>query len=143
MPQNYRAMKEDNGKPLTGQGSNTLGVRPDTDIVVQPDGTVHPDTGEISVAPSLYDLPSFKIPKRLHERMIGRKKPTGSNDLHIWKMGNGTFTDAPLALHLALRVDDPEHGLIEPDAVMPFDEYENALYATRDASEIDETGTTL
>ena len=143
MPQIYRSMKEDNGKPLTGQGSSTLGIRPGTDITVQPDGTVQPDTGGMSVAPSLGALKKFLIPRRLSSVLLEAEGATGKNELHVWKMGTGTFADAPLAPKLALRVDDPEHGLVEPDAVMSLSDYETALQNTRHAWEIDETGTPL
>ena len=127
----YRSMFEEEGKPQVGQRSSTLGVLPDIDITAQSDGTVQPNTGRMSVAPSLLKLPYSMIPKRLKHLLPNGEGAKGGNNLRVWKRGTGAFADAPLAPKLALRVDSPKHGLVEPDAVMPFAEYEAALQNTR------------
>ena len=94
----------------------------------------------MSVSPALGALPSFKIPRRLRDTFAGSAKASGRNDLRLWKIGEGPFQNAPLAAHLVLTLEDAAHGFIEPDAVMPFEEYETALQSTRDDWEIDEGG---
>lgn len=69
MPQIDRAMTREGNKPKLGSTARTLGVRVPPacfhDIPVDPDGTVAPRTGGMSVAPAWRALPLHRIPRRL------------------------------------------------------------------------------
>lgn len=139
----YRSMFEQDGKPQCGREKSRLGVRPGIDMKSAPDGTVRPGAKGMSVAPSLGAMKDFLIPERLRDSILEAEGATGDSDLRVWKMGKGPFLDAPLTRQLALRVTSPTHGQVEPNAVMPSQVYEDALYSTRDAWEVDEGGTPL
>jgi hypothetical protein len=70
------------------------------------------------------------VPKRLKPSV---PFAAGNNNLIVWAAGGGPFVDGPVAPKLNLRVDpeDPLHGFVEPDAIMPAEEYECALAATQ------------
>lgn len=118
----FRAMKEDSdGKPLVGRLARTLGVRIEgqyRDIPINEDGTVHPNTGGMSVTPNTLErLPVFRLPKSLGGE--GRD-PVFS------------FQVVDLPSTLALRRDKPNHALIEPSKSCLFEEYEQNLHVTRE-----------
>lgn len=118
----FRAMKEDfDGKPLVGRLARTLGVRIEgqyRDIPINEDGTVHPNTGGMSVTPNtLEQLPVFRLPKSLGGE--GRD-PVFS------------FQVVDLPSTLALRRDKPSHALVEPSKSCLFEEYEQNLHSTRE-----------
>jgi hypothetical protein len=136
MPLIYRSMLADGEKPKAGGERGCLGVRvpPDkhADIPVAADGTVAPITGGMSVSPSLASLPFFLIPRRLLPRF---PRATGSNQLICWRMGGGSFEGGSVTAGLVLRPDPDkplQHGFVEPETVMPLDQYQQALAATRD-----------
>jgi hypothetical protein len=137
MPKIYRGMKKENGKPALGNSATALGVRVPDDIRPDGDGRVHPETGGMSVSPSVAALPPHRIPQRLRERIPGAR---GGSSLFVWSMGVGPFAAGALAPRLQVRIDvkNENHGLVEPDAVMDLADYQNALYATRDAWSVDE-----
>lgn len=125
------------GGPQVGRSARKLGVRVDSggDIEPNSEGSVSPGVGGMSVAPSLPALPAHRVPKRLRNKRPGA---IGNDGDRVWSHGQGSFADGEVAPHLRLRVDDPAHGLVEPDAPMPLDIYENALSATKGAWVIDE-----
>ena len=142
MPVVYRAMLADGVRPRVGPSALALGVRlpPDehADIAVGAEGMVEPRTGGMSVAPAWRRLPLHRIPRRLRARF---PRAAGRNDLFLWRMGDGQFSEGPLTDRLFFR-PDPEkpntHGFVEPGATMPAGEYQEALAATRDWWVIDE-----
>jgi len=82
-------------------------------------------------------LPIFLIPQRLHGLVAGA---SGRNNLSVWSMGEGTFSDEPVSATLTLRVDAPnrQHGLVEPNVRMRVEDYQSALAATRQYWKLDE-----
>jgi hypothetical protein len=137
MPRIYRSMEGDNQKPRLGASATTLGVRPEVDIPVDA-GTVHPGTGGMSVSPSLQELPPHRIPERLRSFVPNAR---GKNTLIVWRMGDGAFAAGPVAERLQLRPDPAgtSHGFVEPEVRMSLSEYQEALHATRDLWEVDES----
>jgi hypothetical protein len=137
MPRVFRLMKDVAGRPLCGSVAMALGVRPlqpgrAPDIPVDEFGNVQPGTGGMSVYASLRAMPARMVPKRLLPIV---PSAAGSNNLRVWAMGVGRFTDGPIAPQLRFRVDpeDSMHGFIEPDDIMTVAEYEAALAATQSA----------
>ena len=127
MPKVYRVMVEEDGQPKLGLGSRCLGVRVPQDIQ-SPGGNVIPETGGMSVAPSLQALPPGLVPKRLRHLYEGAIGPDSGA---VWSHGNGPFARRRLTPRLVLRPDRPGHGLVEPDAPMPLEIYQAALAGTR------------
>lgn len=140
MPLIYRAMTVDgDGKPKVGQAARTLGARvpPAGKPDIRPDGAgiVRPRTGGMSVAPGWRNLPAHRIPKRLKPLM---PDAAGKDEDACFCMGDGPFVSGAVATDLELRVDRPEHGMVEPAAAMPASDYQRALAVTRDQWVIDE-----
>lgn len=137
MPRIYRAMQADGTAPKIGHADNdVLGVREGVDITPS-DGTVHPNTGGMSVAPSKQDLPDHLIPKRLRKQGYpGARRSNSKPETVPWRTGAGKFEAAPLFDKLQLRPDPDRpaiHGFVEPDQPMPLGEYQKAIEATRPA----------
>lgn len=132
MPLIYRVMTRDGDKPMVGPTARTLGVRvppdPKPDIVPNDDGTVGPLMGGMSVAPQLHFLPYYRVPVRY--RALAPKAHGKKQDA-CWRMGDGPFISAPVAMGLTLRPDSEEHGIVEPAISMLLSEYESLLAATR------------
>jgi hypothetical protein len=137
MPRVYRVMKRGDGKPALGASATTLGVRPSTDITPDASGYVHPNSGGMSVSPSLRALPVFLLPRRLQALVPGA---AGSNSHSVWRMGEGPFVAGAIAERLQLRPDpqNSSHGFVEPGGGMSLTEYQLALHATQDDWLIDE-----
>jgi hypothetical protein len=121
----YRAMREDiDGHPVLGPSARTLGVRsgtgPNTDIPVQPSGTVLPQTGGMSAAPDQpRNLPAHRRPPAFG----------GWGQDPVWGL---ELNDLPGDLHYEPDpVPAPRHGLVEPTSAMPLGSYERALESTR------------
>ncbi|MCG8350349.1 MAG: hypothetical protein MI924_21500 [Chloroflexales bacterium] len=117
----YRSMKEaDDGLPLAGPTSRTLGSRPGTDIPVDSGGMVQPNIGGMSVSPSSpAHLPSHRRP------------PTygGTGKDPVW-----CIKACDLGPDLQYRPDPQNpshHGFIEPARRMPLDDYQHSLANTR------------
>ncbi|MGH7139046.1 MAG: hypothetical protein ACREHD_25145, partial [Pirellulales bacterium] len=121
-------------KPMIGDTANRLGVRPGTDLPVS-GGLVSPNTGGMSVSPSLRELPLFLIPKRLKHLV---RKARGRNTDAVWRMGDGTFESRHLADGLVLRVEHKKHGLVEPANETTIVAFQAALAATCGQWVIDE-----
>jgi hypothetical protein len=139
MPVIYRSMLIDGGKPKIGCSAITLGVRvppsKDADIPVGPDGSVHPNTGGMSVAPAWRSLPIFRISKRLRDKIEGA---SGSRHVFCWRMGEGAFVAGSVAQGLVLNADSDTHGTVQPNRPMPLIDYQGKLADTRDKWVIDE-----
>src|SRR5688572_29078754 len=117
MPTISRTMTPDGEKPQVGSTARTLGVRPGADIPVDSKGKVSPNTGGMSVAPSLQDLPPFRIPARL---AVTIPDACGNDQDRCWRMGTGPFVPGEVALHLRLRPDSPHHATVQPEVAVPI-----------------------
>jgi len=113
----FRAMSDAGGSPLVDPGH--LGVRTGgarRDIEVDSSGSVHPDTGGMSVTPDdPMDLPR-------HRRPRGR---LGTGTGAVWSVASPA-----MAGRLAIRQDRPTHWLIEPSSSMELSVFEEALADT-------------
>ena len=107
-------MKEGaDGTPETGPSARTLGVREGTDIPVDENGLVKPNTGGMSVAPDTpTNLPAHRRPPS--------HGGTGKDPVY------GTNTDQ-LGPDLQFRQDSPTHGVVEPAREMPVEDFQKAL----------------
>lgn len=114
-------MEAADGLPVVGPTAKTLGVRPgnasypDVTAVV-PGDTVVPGTGGMSVAP---DDPR-NLPWRRKPVSLG-----GKGREPVWEIAV-----ADLGSDLVVRFDAPTHGLIEPDAPMTLQSFQDALART-------------
>jgi hypothetical protein len=112
------------GLPMIGPTARTLGARPGSppegDIPIV-GGIVNPGTGGMSVSPS----PSSNLPPHRRPPEYGGK---GRDPL--WECDTDDLDGAKLSYR-----SDPElprtHGFIEPVRRMRFEEYQEALGATR------------
>ena len=133
MPRIYRVMKPDeDGKPKVGTASICLGIRvpPERDGITLVEGQIEPGTGGLSVRPSLQTIPVAMVSEELQAIVPGA---SGGKNHHVWQMGEGPFENAPVADNLTLRPDSRYHGLLEPSVTMLFEDFQNALAATRDS----------
>jgi tetratricopeptide (TPR) repeat protein len=137
MPLIYRVMTRDGDKPMIGDTANKLGVRPGIDLPVNGDW-VAPNTGGMSVSPSLRALPYFLIPKRLKHVV---RNARGKNTDACWRLGQGSFESGDLADGLALRVEHKKHALVEPANDTTIAAFQDAIAATCDQWVIDEQST--
>lgn len=113
----FRAMKEDDGHPQLGTSSSTLGVRRDTDIPVNDDGTVRPGTGGMSATP---DDPRLLPQSRRPRGLAGG---TGRDPVWRFDLGERQAT-------VAYEQDGPGHGVVEPSDEMAFRDYVDGVWAT-------------
>ncbi len=90
----------------------------------------------MSVSPNWRDLPLFRIPERLRSLKPGAR---GSNQTSCFRGGSGPFQQGTFAEGLTLEPDSATHGTIAPVRVMPLDDYQSALEATRPGWQVDET----
>jgi hypothetical protein len=138
MPTIYRSMLAEEGKPKIGCSATSLGVRvpPDknSDVPVDADGTVQPNTGGMSVSPGWRSLPVWRIPRRLRGKIEGA---SGSPKLFCWRMGTGPFVEDAVAEDLVLKPDSATHGTVQPERPMALSVYQGALANTRDQWVID------
>jgi hypothetical protein len=132
-------MTVDGEKPLVADSARGLGVRvgggTNTDIPVKANDDVEAETGGMSVAPSMRDLPLHRIPRRLKDKV---PFATGNNVDACWAFGDGAFIAGPLADGLMLRPDSSTHANVEPRETMPLATYRSYLAKTRDAWAVDE-----
>jgi hypothetical protein len=142
MPLIYRAMLAAGDKPQLGNTATTLGVRvppaANPDLPVDPQGSVRPGSGGMSVAPAWRLLPIHRIPRRLRPRF---PRAAGSNQLFCWRMGEGAFAAGPVVAGLDLRPDPhhaARHGFVEPSHEMKLLDYQAALAATQPHWLVDE-----
>ena len=139
MPRMYRVMKRGESvvRPEVGDTATKLGVR-ERDLPPR-DGNAHPGIGGMSVVSCIAGLrrrmrqgscnPAM-VPQRLHD--AGRVPGAiGQNSLHLFRHGEGPFVRGPVTARLALAPDGNDHATVQPSAVMAYDEYRQALVATR------------
>jgi hypothetical protein len=128
--------KDADGLPHVEQSASGLGVRPGVDIDADPEGNVLVNGKGMSVSPDWRDLPLFRIPERLRHLKRGAR---GSNNTFFFCSGTGPFQRGAFADGLTLEPDSATHGTIAPAQVMPLDDYQAALEATRPDWQVDET----
>lgn len=137
MPTVFRSMLvAADGLPVVAPTASGLGVRPGVDVDADARGVVAVNGKGMSVAPAWRDLPVFRIPKRLADRM---PRASGSDKLACFRFGAGAFGPGPFAPGLALIPDSPKHGCVAPAAPVPLVQYAGDLAATRAAWTIDES----
>lgn len=144
-PRMFRSMTPDAAapdQPQVGATRRLLGAKlpPKGDVRPDAQGNVGPTCCGMSVAPTLRTLPDHRCPDRLRHLHPGA---TGNPNDRVFRFGNGTFVAQPVAYGLRLcpdRVPAPEHGVVEPDAVMPVADYQDRLAATKPLWFVDETG---
>lgn len=116
---------DEDGLPKIGNTGRTLGVRPqfpkDSDIKINADGTVSPQTGGMSVAEG---KPSNLPPHRRSPKHDGRDKK-----LAVFELETDDLPD-----ELSCRSDTygvGVHAFVEPAWTMNFGKYQQALHNTR------------
>ena len=127
-PKVFRTMKRDatGNSPLVYASARGLGVRP-RDLSPCQLGLAHPNNGGMSVAPTLADLPPYRVPERLGHLVEGASGPDSDR---VWVVGTGAFATGEFAHGLVLRVTSANHGTVEPEICCPFEQYEAHLAAT-------------
>jgi hypothetical protein len=55
----------------------------------------------------------------------------GTNDIVVFAFGNGAFENGLIADNLKLVLGVDHHGTIQPDRVMPYEQYRTAIHETR------------
>src|SRR5437016_186230 len=121
MPLVYRVMKKDgDGLPTVEPTSNGLGVRPGTDVDMDPQGNVIANGKGLSVSPSWRDMPLLRIPKRLRDKVRGARGP---NHRFCFRAGTGPFQPGAFGAGLDLVPDSPRHGCIAPAQTIPLAQF--------------------
>ncbi len=146
MPLVFRSMLADGTgmMPRVGNDAESLGVRVSdetggTQDITVLDGKVQLGREGMSVSPSILHLPAHRVPKKfkgLIPELVGRKVPSGKNDLTCWQMGDGAFEDggfAPGLLFTTQPMGSANHGVISPEAEVSLNHYREALAATQTA----------
>jgi hypothetical protein len=137
MPLVFRAMrKEDDGFPKVEQSAGGLGVRPGVDIDLDPQGNAMVNGKGMSVSPAWRDLPISRIPRRQRSVVPGAR---GSNNTFCFKTGDGPFRPGAFAAGLVLEPDSATHGCVTPERLVPLQQYESDLAATRSHWQVDES----
>ena len=119
----FRAMKEAaDGLPEIGRSARKLGIRtgdhsPWDVAAILPTDIVGPGGGGLSVAPG----DPVRLPRHRRPSSLGG---TGADP--VWMIDSSQLPAA-----LAVRLDSPSHGLIEPTNPLPLADYEAVLAATR------------
>lgn len=121
----FRAMQADpDGLPLVCRSSRALGVRIPADICPS-NGTVHPETGGMSVAPgSIWNVPHHRRP-----RGLGRGS-TGPIDDRIFSITGSAVVECDLTVRPDPAASD-RHAFVEPARTTSLERYELALASTR------------
>lgn len=118
--------------PAVGTDDNMLGARVPphqrADVRLDPDGSVGPGSGGISVAPRITALPQGLVPERLRALRPGAR---GSNTLRVFRLGEARFGDTPVGDSLRLLPTTPKHGVLEARQSMPLNTYQQELAATQ------------
>jgi hypothetical protein len=122
----------------TGRGLGVRGVPVNgkADVDLDWEGKVILNQRGMSVVPAWRDLPTHLIPRRLKPRFPGAAGK--KDDIYCFTIGEGPFSDGPLATGLDLVVDSPEHGNVVPHASVTLDQFQADLANTRDRWIIDE-----
>lgn len=111
----------EDGYPILGAGTRTLGSRPGIDIPVE-DGHVKPEAGGMSVSPNY----PMNLPQHRRPPPFGG---TGRDPVFVIDDG-----DLGPALRHRPDPDGPSvHGFVEPRATMSFEDYQAAIWGTRES----------
>jgi len=126
--------------PVVGNSATKLGVR-DRDLDPDVEGNAIPAAGGVSVFSSIAGIgrripdrfPPGMVPARLHDagRVVGA---TGPNSLRVFRLGDGKYEEGVIAARLKLVPDgvaNPDHGTIQPDQLMPMDQFKQAITDTQ------------
>ena len=125
----FRVMREEaDGYPRVEQSANGLGVRPGSDIDIDPSGHVRVNDKGMSVNLNWRNAPTFRIPSRLRHLIEGAR---GSEANACFRYGSGPFERGEFAKGLMVEPDSSTHAVIVPNAPVPLAEYEADLAATR------------
>jgi hypothetical protein len=149
MPQIYRTMFEQAGKPRVGDGWCELGARPPgrnrpdgkpavADVDVGANGDVVLNGKGMSVFRSLADLPALPsrlVPIHLAANIRGAAGPTGTR---IWTRGKGRFASGPVTDKLELHESGGAHGNVCPSQAMPIGALQGELAGTLDSWKVEE-----
>ncbi|WP_277751459.1 RHS repeat domain-containing protein, partial [Pectobacterium polonicum] len=111
-----RGMTNDNGSPKVGPSARELGARPGTDIKVDANGNVHPNSGGVSVSPNTDGLPNHRKPPEFG----------GTGKDPVWELDT-----SDLGKDLKHVPDSRTHGTIQPSRTMSVEEYQRALASTK------------
>ena len=90
----------------------------------------------MSVVPDWRGLRAYQIPSRLRHLV---PRANGKNTLACWRLGETQFARGVIAGGLQLRIDAPQHGMIEPIDVVTIETFQADLAATRERWVIDES----
>lgn len=71
------------------------------------------------------------VPQRLYDLGLV-PGAMGPNTLHLFRIGEGNFEQGPITDELMLVPDRDDRGTVQPAAVMPYEEYKQTIYNTRD-----------
>jgi hypothetical protein len=114
-------MEDAESHPALGSTARSLGARRGLDIPVDSLGLVRPGNGGFSVSPDdPMNLPNHRRPPEWG----------GTGKDPIWALATESLGNS---LVYRPDPDEPTHGFIEPAEVMPFEEYQQALYDTRES----------
>jgi len=138
----YRSMKSEGDPPcpVLGDAATKLGIRP-RDLAPDADGNAIPGIGGVSGFSSIAGIarrfklgfPPDMVPERLHHtgKVVGA---TGPTSLRVFRLGNGKYEAGQIASCLKLIPDGDDnldHGTIQPEGVMIFDDYRQAIVNTQ------------
>jgi hypothetical protein len=137
MPSAFRPMRQENDNlPCLADNATGLGLR-SRDLRPDDSGLAHPGRGGPSVVSCIEGLrrrvakgrfPPTLIPERLHRRVPGA---IGSNDLRVFRIGDGRFERGSLTELVALEPDIEDHGTMQPSMPMEIVVFKAAIIATR------------
>jgi len=137
MPTAFRPMKQDHDElPRVADTAAGLGVR-EHDLTPDEAGHAHPGQGGMSVVSCIDGLrrriakrkfPPTLVPERLHNRVPGA---AGSNDLRVFRIGDGRFERGVLTEGVTLEPDVDDHGTMQPCFSMHITAFKAAIVSTR------------
>jgi len=130
-------MRQDHDElPRVAETATGLGVR-ERDLTPDDAGHAHPGRGGMSVVSCIDGLrrrvakrkfPPTLVPERLHHRVPGA---AGSNDLRVFRIGEGRFERGVLTERCTLEPDIEDHGTIQPCVSMHITAFKAAIISTR------------
>ena len=139
MPTVFRSMrKADDGFPVVGRSTSSLGVRvigmippaQKVDVDTATNNDVIVNEKGMSVNRTWRDISPNFLPIRCGG--------FASNNRYCFRMGEGAFVKGPFSDGLEFFPDTQKHGLVRPARIMPLAQYEDYLAATRVEWQIDE-----
>ncbi len=137
MPIAFRPMKQDHDDlPCVADNATGLGLRA-RDLTPDKEDQAHPGRGGMSVVSCIDGLrrrvakskfPPTLVPERLHSRVPGA---AGSNQLRVFRIGEGRFERGVLTERVAIEPDIDDHGTIQPCVSMHITAFKAAIISTR------------